>query len=70
MRIGKYEAARCGRPSASLSGVRHIQTEDGPADLFADVEDRVVYMRVWLNRDGLDEIVWYRLEGTDGATGC
>ncbi len=62
MRIGKYEAVECEKPSASLSGMRHIQTKDGPADLFADVENRAIYMRAWLNRDGLDEIVWYRLD--------
>ena len=61
-KIGGYDAIECVKPEVALIGVRHIQTDHGPADLFADYGRQAIYMRVWLNRDGLDELVWYRLE--------
>ena len=61
-KIGGYDLIKCVKPEAALIGVRHIQTDHGPADLFADHVSQAIYMRVWLNRDGLDELVWYRLE--------
>ncbi len=64
MRIGGYEAVECEKPMEALSRVhRSIQSDYGPVDFFADSEH--LYMRVWLNRDGLNEIIWYRLEKED-----
>ena len=60
MQIGEYAVVECEKPTAALSRVRQMQTDVGPADFFANING--LYMRVWLNRDGLNEIVWYRLE--------
>lgn len=62
MQIGNYEATECEKPTGKLAGVRHMDTEHGPVDFFADVHDQVLYMRHWRNRDGMNEIIWYRLE--------
>ena len=62
MQIGEYAVVKCEKPTAALSRVRQMQTDAGPADFFADINSELLYMRAWLNRDGLNEIVWYRLE--------
>ena len=61
MKIADREWLKCARPEALLTGVRHEQTDYGPADFFADLTGRKVYVRVWLNRHGVSEIVWYEL---------
>ena len=62
MKIGKFEAVECEKPTTVLSRVRQIQTEHGPVDFFADFKGELLYMRAWLNNAGQNEIVWYRLE--------
>lgn len=62
MKIGGYEAIECEKPAAVLERVRQIQTDLGPVDFFADLKDELLYMRTWLNRDGMNEISWYQLE--------
>ena len=63
--MGDFELTKCGRPDARLTGLRHIQIDHGPVDIFADVKARCGYLRLWLNRDGMDEIVWYKMEDSD-----
>ena len=65
MKIGGFDFVRGVRPDGTLTGVKKMQTEFGPADVFADMKAQRGYMRVWLNRDGLDEIVWFELQGND-----
>ena len=62
MQIGGYEAITCAKPTAAMERVRQVQTDNGPVDFFADLAGELLYLRAWLNRDGLNEIVWYRLE--------
>ena len=62
MQIGEYAVVECEKPTAALSRVRQVQTDNGPVDFFADLNSELLYMRAWLNRDGLNEIIWYRLE--------
>lgn len=62
MKIGEYEAIACEKPTAVMERVRTEQTDNGPVDFFADLEGELLYLRAWLNRDGLNEIVWFRLE--------
>ena len=62
MRIGGYEAVECEKPTGVMERVRQVQTEHGPVDFFANFKGELLYMRAWLNREGMNEIIWYQLE--------
>jgi hypothetical protein len=59
---GEIWVREVSKPTGVLVGLRHVQTDQGPADIF--VADGVTYLRAWFNRNGNDYVVWLEVSKT------